>query len=235
MKNNFSILCTKILKPYITQQLVDNDFNVLEHDFIKIDPINNADFFTTVNEHPPHFIFTSKNAVRCFVNEVSANKLKIKKNSIFCSLSGETQTALLEDGFKPSIIADNAADLAMKIIKEGKIKAAIFLCGDKRKDELPYLLKEASITVKELILYKNILQPKKIKEPFQAILFLSPSALQSFFEQNDLPKTVACFCIGYSTANALKAYKINNKVIISNYPSQQNMIDTVLDYFNIKN
>lgn len=235
MKNNFSILCTKILKPYITQQLVDNDFNVLEHNFIKIEPINNIDFFNTLNSKLPHFIFTSKNAVRCFVDQLSASKLKIKKNSIYYSLSGETQAALVEEGFKATVIADNAADLAVKIIKEGKIKEAIFLCGDKRKEELPFLLKEAAIAVNELILYKNILQPKKIIDPYQAILFFSPSALLSFFENNNLPKTVACFCIGYSTANALKQYKINNKIIVSNYPSQQNMVDTVLNYFNIKN
>ena len=68
-----------------------------------------------------------------------------------------------------------------------------------------------------------------------SILFFSPSAIQGFFESNNLPKTVACFCIGYSTANALKAYNVINKVIVCNYPSQQNMIDIVLDYFNIKN
>ena len=148
---------------------------------------------------------------------------------------GETQSELIEEGFKPTIIAENAADLATKIIKEGKIKEAIFLCGDKRKDELSVLLKEAGINLTELILYKNILQPKKIIESYQAILFFSPSALQSYFESNNLNKTVACFCIGYSTANALKQYKINNKIIVSSYPSQQNMVDTVLNYFNIKN
>ena len=235
MKNNFSILCTKILKPYITQQLVDNDFNVLEHNFIKIEALNNADFLITLKEQLPYFIFTSKNAVQCFVDQLSVNKIKIKKNSIFYSLSGETQSALIEEGFKPTIIAENAADLATKIIKEGKIKEAIFLCGDKRKEELSVLLKEAGINLKELIIYKNILQPKKIIESYQAILFFSPSALQSYFESNNLNKTVACFCIGYSTANALKQYKINNKIIVSSYPSQQNMVDTVLNYFNIKN
>ena len=111
----------------------------------------------------------------------------------------------------------------------------MFICGDKRRDDLPAILSVEEIVLTELVLYKNIEQPKKIDNSFQAIIFFSPSAIQSFFKENVLPKTTACFCIGYTTANALKEYKITNKVIVSNYPSQQVMIDLVLNYFNIKN
>ena len=96
-------------------------------------------------------------------------------------------------------------------------------------------MREAGIALTEIVLYKNIEQPKKIDNGFQAILFFSPSAIKSFFKKNVLQKTTACFCIGYTTANALKEYKITNKTIVSNYPSQQVMIDVVLNYFNIKN
>ena len=235
MKNNFSILSTKILKPYIMQQLVDNDFNILEHDFIKIQEIKNTQFNFVLNEHHPNYIFTSKNAVRSFVKQAVDNKIKINKKAFFCTLSGETQKVLLDEGFSATLVADNATDLANKIIKEKDFKEAIFFCGEKRRDELPVILREAGIVLTDLVLYKNIEQPKKIDNGFQAILFFSPSAIQSFFKENVLPKTTACFCIGYTTANTLKEYKITNKIIVSNYPSQQVMIDIVLNYFNIKN
>ena len=235
MKNNFSIFSTKILKPYILQQLVDNDFNIIEHDFIKIEEIKNTRFSSILKDHQPNYIFTSKNAVRSFIKQAADSKIKINKKAFFCTLSGETQKALLDEGFSATIIADNAADLAHKIITGKSFKEALFFCGDKRRDELLLILAEAGIKLTELILYKNIEQPKKIDTSFQAILFFSPSALQSFFQENILPKTTACFCIGYTTANALKEYKIINKVIVSNYPSQQVMIDVVLNYFNIKN
>ena len=235
MKNNFSILTTKILKPYIKQQLVDNDFNVLEHDFIKIEKIKNDEFNFVLNTHLPNYIFTSKNAVRFFIKNAFDNKIEINKKSIFCALSGETQKALEDEGFSASVAADNATDLAKKIIKEKSFTEAIFFCGDKRRDELPNALQEAGLHLTELVLYKNILQPQKIIEQYQAVLFFSPSALQSFFEENVLKKSVMCFCIGYTTANALKEYKINNKIKVISYPSQQVMIDEVLYYFNIKN
>ena len=235
MKNNFSILSTKILKPYILQQLVDNDFNIIEHDFIKIEEIKNNQFSSLINSHLANYIFTSKNAVRSFIKQAADSKIKMNKKAFFCALSGETQKALLDEGFSATIIADNAADLAHKISTGKTFKEALFFCGDKRRDELSLILAEAGIKLTELILYKNIEQPKKIVTSFQAILFFSPSALQSFFKENILPKTTACFCIGYTTANAIKEYKITNKIIVSNYPSQQVMIDVVLNYFNIKN
>ena len=235
MKNNFSILSTKILKPYILQQLVDNDFNILEHNFIKIEEIKNTQINSVLNEHLPNYVFTSKNAVRSFVKQAVDSKIKINKKAVFCTLSGETQKALLDEGFSATLVADNATDLANKIIKEKNFKEAIFFCGEKRRDELPIILREAGIALTELVLYKNIEQPKKIDNGFQAILFFSPSAIKSFFKENVLQKTTACFCIGYTTANALKEYKITNKTIVSNYPSQQVIIDVVLNYFNIKN
>ena len=126
MKNNFSILSTKILKPYILQQLVDNDFNIIEHDFIKIDEIKNTQFNSILNDHQPNYIFTSKNAVRSFIKQVTDNKIKISKKAVFCTLSGETQKALFDEGFSATIIADNAADLAHKIITGKSFKEALF-------------------------------------------------------------------------------------------------------------
>ena len=79
MKNNFSILSTKILKPYILQQLVDNDFNIIEHDFIKIEEIKNTRFSSILKDHQPNYIFTSKNAVRSFSKQAIDSKIKINK------------------------------------------------------------------------------------------------------------------------------------------------------------
>ena len=183
MKNNFSILSTKILKPYILQQLVDNDFNIIEHNFIKIDEIKNIQFSSLINSHLPNYIFTSKNAVRCFIKQVTDNKIKINKKAVFCTLSGETQKALLDEGFSATIIADNAADLAHKIITGKSFKEALFFCGDKKRDELPLILAEAGIKLTELVLYKNIEQPKKIDNIFRQFCFLAQVLYKVFLKK----------------------------------------------------
>ena len=235
MKNNFTILSTKILKPYIKDQLTDNDFNVVEHDFIKIENVDAVDAKDILFTHLPNYIFTSKNAVRAFANILAVHKIKVDKRSNFFALSGETQQALADEGFKVTIVKDNATALANEIINTSKEKEFVFFCGDKRRDELPAAMINAGLQLTEIVLYKTIPQTKKIEVAYQAILFFSPSAIKSFFEQYILAKSVQCFCVGYTTANALKEYKINNKIKVISYPSQQVMIDEVLHYFNIKN
>ena len=235
MKNNFTILSTKILKPYIKDQLTDNDFNVVEHDFIKIENVDSVGLKEILFSQPPNYIFTSKNSVKAFANFIAAYKINIDRKSIFFSLSGETQQALADEGFKVAITKDNAAALATEIINTTKEKQFVFFCGDKRRDELPDAINNAGLALKEVVLYKAISQAKKIEVAYQAILFFSPSAIKSFFLENVLAKSVQCFCIGYTTANALKEHKINNKIKVISYPSQQVMIDEVLQYFNIKN
>ncbi len=235
MKNNFTILSTKILKPYIKDQLIENDFNVVEHDFIKIEHVDSQAFDDILSTALPNYIFTSKNGVKAFANHLAKHKIKVDKKTNFFALSGETQQALADEGFKVSIAKDNATALANEIINTSKEKQFVFFCGDKRRNELPDAILNAGLQLKEVVLYKTISQAKKIEVAFQAIMFFSPSAIKSFFEENVLPKSVQCFCIGYTTANALKEYKINNKIKVISYPSQQVMIDEVLHYFNIKN
>ena len=235
MKNNFTILSTKILKPYIKYQLIDNDFNVVEHDFIKIENTDASAVKEILSTYLPNYIFTSKNAVKAFVNYISANKINVQKKSNFFAISGETQQALVDEGYKVLIAKDNAAALANEIISTSKEQQFVFFCGDKRRNELPDAMQQAGLDVEEVVLYKTVLQSLKITVSYQAILFFSPSAVEGFFKENILAKTVQCFCIGYTTANALKEYKINNKIKVISYPSQQVMIDEVLHYFNKKN
>lgn len=235
MKNNFTILSTKVLRPYIKNQLVENDFNVVEHDFIKLVNIDLPDAKQIISTHLPNYIFTSKNAVKSFAEYMAKNKITVNKKSNFFALSGETQLALQDEAYKTVLAKDNAASLANEIISSSKEKQFLFFCGDKRRDELPDAMHNAGLQLTEIVLYKNILQPIKIEVQYQAILFFSPSAVQSFFEENVLVKSVQCFCIGYTTANALKEQKLNNKITVISYPSQQIMVDEVLHYFNIKN
>lgn len=235
MKNNLTILSTKILKPYIKDQLVENDFNVVEHNFIKIEIIGAPQATQIVKTHLPNYIFTSKNAVKAFIKFTTASKIVINKKANFFALSGETQFSLEDEGYKVLISKDSATALANEIINTTKEKQFVFFCGDKRRNELPDAIQHAGLQLTEIVLYKNLPQPKKIAEQYQAILFFSPSGVKSFFEGNILPKFTQCFCIGYTTANALKEYKLNNKTTVISFPSQQVMIDEVLHYFNIKN
>jgi uroporphyrinogen-III synthase len=151
-------------------------------------------------------------------------------------LAGKTKQAILKvEQLKKKIIAEanNATNLAQKIIESG-VKEIVFVCGNKRRDELPVLLNKAGIEIHELTVYETTKTPIVISEDFDAILFFSPSAVQSFFSVNQLKKNTACFAIGETTAGSISDVT-NNRIIISKSPSQEEMLASVHFYFQNMN
>ncbi len=109
--------------------------------------------------------------------------------------------------------ADSALSLSRLIISDG-IKRALFFCGDQRLDILPDNLKKNGIELIELIVYDTILNPVKIDDQPDIILFFSPTAVKSFFALNEISSGTAIFAMGTTTAEALK-HNISHPVIIS--------------------
>jgi uroporphyrinogen-III synthase len=110
--------------------------------------------------------------------------------------------------------------LAETIIAAGDIHRVVFFCSNQRRDELPNLLSEEGIEVHEVCTYETIETPVTLKENLDGVLFSA----------NKLPDTTVCFAIGNTTAKAITAYT-NNKVIISQTPNQQSMLNLVQEYF----
>ncbi|SHL90768.1 uroporphyrinogen-III synthase [Chitinophaga sp. CF418] len=154
--------------------------------------------------------------------------------NVYC-LEGATQQALKQrgNGFRHTITgtAANAASLAETIIKNGEKGPLVFFCGDKRRDELPDLLGQHNIILEELIVYETTETPALTGQEYDGILFLSPSAVHSFFSVNSLPPHTVCFSIGPTTARALQEHT-NNKIITSPSPGMDQLVQTTIFYFN---
>lgn len=152
--------------------------------------------------------------------------------NVYC-LEGATQHALKRGVIRHSIAgtATSAASLAAEIIKNGEKGPLVFFCGDKRRDELPDLLRQHNITVEELIVYETTVTPGQTEQEYDGVLFLSPSAVESFFSVNSLPPHTICFSIGPTTARALREYT-NNKIITSASPGMDQLVQTTILYFN---
>lgn len=125
--------------------------------------------------------------------------------------------------------ADNAKSLAQTIIQHG-VEEIVFFCGNKRRDELPEILKAAGIKVHEVVVYETIETPVVTNDDVDAILFFSPSAVQSFFSVNQLKKNTVCFAIGQTTANSIADFT-DNRIVITESPSQEMMLALVNFYF----
>jgi len=104
-----------------------------------------------------------------------------------------------------------------------------FFCGNKRRDDLPVTLKNNGFDIEELVVYETELSPVKIVDHFDAIAFLSPTAVESFFSVNGLDKKIVCFSVGETTTTAIKKYT-GNPIITSERPLEESIITSVMNY-----
>lgn len=214
------ILSTKILTKSQKQLLIDADFEVIEKDFIatQIKPFD-------VKKIHDNLIFTSQNAVESVLEHSDLEKLKTKK--VFC-VGIKTKNFLTDNGFEVIAYTDYAADLAEIITLIYKSESYTFFSGNKRRDTLPNALKEAGIVFNEIEVYETTLTPHKIKETVDAILFYSPSGIESYLKDNKL-KNETCFCIGDTTASALENKTKN--IIVADQPTIEDVIESVIEEY----
>ncbi len=227
MTTNTTILSTKILSEAQKQQFVASNLQIIEHNFIVV---KNAPFdLTNQKNSGSALIFTSQNAVLSVLENQNAQQFipKLKEKPVFC-VGLKTKALLEENGFEVAVYVDYAEDLAEIISLIYKEESFTFFSGNLRRELLPNALKKAKIACTEIEVYETKLTSKKIKEKVDAILFFSPSGVESFLKDNKINKEI-CFCIGNTTAEALE--NITTNIIIAEYPSIENVIEEVISEF----
>ncbi|MGE5519996.1 MAG: uroporphyrinogen-III synthase [Candidatus Dadabacteria bacterium] len=225
------VLSTKELKASLVEQVKEKGIELVQKDFISIKPLSGLDEKIKLLLEEETLVFTSANAVNYIGKFLTNSQHRKKAYQVFC-LGGKTKQAVLQNGFDEVQIkaeGENASALAEKIIDSG-VKEVVFFCGSKRREELPSVLANAGIKVDELAVYETIERPFKYDEDFDGVLFFSPSAVSSFFSNNHLKETSVCFTVGETTADAVKQHT-SNKIIISKEPSQEEIINEVITYF----
>jgi uroporphyrinogen-III synthase len=108
----------------------------------------------------------------------------------------------------------------------------IFFCGDQRRDELPQLLKDESVAVNEIVVYETIPVPHKLSKIYTAILFFSPSAVESFFSANRAEVKTIFFAIGNTTAAAIKKH-CANRVLVADAPGKEELVKDMISFFTV--
>ncbi|MEO7209311.1 MAG: uroporphyrinogen-III synthase [Chitinophagaceae bacterium] len=228
-ENKFSILCTSEM------DISKNDFI---HDNISIDVIpfiekkilHNATLKNAVAEFLHEkitVIFTSKTAV----SAVASMRESLPTWKIYC-IENTTRNAV-EDFFPGCAIAGkaaNARELAKKIISNGESQV-VFFSGNKRLGDLPGLLKNAGIQVKECIVYETNILDKNIQKNYDAIIFLSPSAVQGFFKNHVINSETVLFSMGEKTTEAIHNFS-NNQIIIAQYPDKAQLLSEAISFLD---
>lgn len=254
-EHRYRILSTRNIEADLIEAAAVKGIDIEVTEFIHIKPVASlalGEKICYLVQEDAHVVFTSANAVEATcAKELGRNYhdnawmwipptpegfglegLYTPGWSIYC-LEGATQKAvrkLLPNGHIVAS-APNATALAEKIVQAANISSVIFFCSNKRRDELPDILREHHITVEEIVVYETVEIPVLTTEDYDGILFFSPSAVTSFFTMNKLPEQTVCFAIGRTTAKELEDFT-DNRIIISELPIAEHIVTAAIFYFN---
>ncbi len=217
---NYHVLSTKLLLPQQYLTFKTNKILLTHYSSIKIVPNQAAKFPANIE----HAIITSQNSFKAI-----KDKTKIKKAYV---VGEKTATLLKQAGVSVICWKHYAVDLLEEIIAKHQDAHFYFPCSSIRRDTLPEGLKQNNIKFTEVTAYHTSLNPKSFETDFDAILFFSPSGVNSYLQKNQLKSDVLAFCIGTTTAEALKTHTQN--IIIAEKPTVEELIATVIKYFKYK-
>jgi hydroxymethylbilane synthase len=200
------------------KDLFNNALKVESSDFIKtaanrIKPIH-------LKAAHKNVIITSKNGVEAILNNCPVEDLNFE--TIYCV--GRRTKRLIEQKIGPVKHSEkNAKALANYLVDFIEGSEATYFCSDIRMDDLPTILGDSNIKVKEIEAYSTKLEAPKLEKSIEGVMFYSPSTIQSFLQKNT-PDCIA-YCIGESTAKEAKKYF--KDVRVAKIPTVESVIDLV--------
>lgn len=230
------ILATRCLAPEQVQVLEKAGLNYQEKDFIRVEyRFDDQRFWQALHESDSQArVFTSKNAVHSMRRLARLRSLHLPRKKNFTV--GIKATQMLEEmGLFISAKAGNAISLAQIIARNPDVNKVDFFCGDQSLDDLPeYLLSKNIAVNKEIVYHTELVHEKVDTQALNGVIFLSPTAVFSFFKKNQLDLNIPTFCIGATTAEAVRL-RCDNPRICANEPSVESTVEKVIEYFASQN
>lgn len=219
---NPSVLSTKKLASHQRELLLNAGIGLVEKNFISIIPLE-----FEVERLQENLIVTSQNTMEFLLQKLDFQLLRERK--FFC-VGEKTSGLLREKGFQVQEVTHYGSELGKIISEKYSDRRFSFFCGKKRRPELPGSLQENTIKFEEVQLYDTKLTPTKIERTFKAVLFFSPSAVESYCSVNNLSESTA-FCIGTTTAAEAKKY--TSRIILGAKPTIESVIVAVVKELNL--
>jgi uroporphyrinogen-III synthase len=130
--------------------------------------------------------------------------------------------------------AESAGSLAEIIVGQEEPGSGVcFFCGDRRRDELPLVLRDKGFWVNEEVVYQTVATPHRVQTRYDAIAFFSPSAVESFFSINAVEPATPLFAIGPTTAAAIETF-CSNPVFTGERPEEAVLMHAMIEHFRKK-
>ncbi|WP_034060137.1 hydroxymethylbilane synthase [Lacinutrix jangbogonensis] len=198
--------------------------NTKSSDFVKIS-LNRIAPRLLKNEIE-NVIITSKNAVEALLTNFSAIELQFK--NIYC-VGRRTKRMVEKRIGEVKHSENNAKKLAEYLVEFMDGSEVTYFCSDLRLDELPTILKENNIKVKEIEAYQTKLDSVKVDDSIEGLMFYSPSTVKSFKQENTVENNIIAFCIGETTAK--EASKHFKDIRIAKVPTVESVIELVNEHY----
>lgn len=207
------VLFTTTLSDSQKSEVKSNYFTFESIPFISFEYFQYELWKSQLPENYDTWVFTSKRAVKAL--KPAINSLSIPEH-IF-AVGEKTAEKLQNLSLSPKVPDEyNLISLA-NLMDTFDLKNIIHFCGNLKTDNLADLLADKSVNLNSIEVYQTKYAPKKIDaSKYAAVVFMSPSSVESFHQENTLSKQSAVFCIGPSTAKALDEngvlnYKVSEK------------------------
>jgi len=176
-------------------------------------------------------LFSSENAVKWLKWGLDkfGFKLPVGLNAV-CVGKKTSDTAAEWLSVEPIHFEKNSEALLKKLKEHFPVGNSFsFFCGNKRLDTLPHGLREAGFAVGEYLVYKTELTPHKTIREYEAVLFFSPSAVESYFMVNFWDRKMVAVSIGRTTFEALKKAGVQT-ILLADEPNESAMLAKLHEY-----
>jgi uroporphyrinogen-III synthase len=176
-------------------------------------------------------LFSSENAVKWLKWGFDKFGFKIPAGlKAVCVGNKTSDTAAEWLDVEPILSEKNSEALLNKLKERFPVGTSFFFfCGSKRLDTLPDGLREAGFGVEEYLVYKTELTPHKIIREYEAVLFFSPSAVESFFMVNFWERKMVAVSIGRTTFEKLKMAGVET-ILLADEPNERAMLAKLDEY-----
>jgi uroporphyrinogen-III synthase len=208
------LLSTRVLSGAHLARLESAGWEVEQYDSISIEYIP-----TPVSPKGHLLVFTSKNGVEGFLKSFPGSDFSGFQSLCVGRRAGER---LREHGLEVLQMAPTARELALRIQERFSGDSFVYYCGNRRLDFIPDTLDSLGAAWQEAVVYTTGLNPRHFTTRPDAILFFSPSGVESYLAGNDIGHAWG-YCIGPTTADRLRHH--TDRVLCARTPDVESLID----------
>jgi len=209
----------KIENKKLRHYLSDNKFEI---SFVPVIKIENKKINFKIKNYK-NFIFTSVNAVKC----VAENNFPT--DSVFFVVGEKSYNELTKLGYLVKIISKNADELFKEIKDNIEPCELLHLCGSKVLPTIEENFSKTNFKYKKIEIYKTESLFPKYNNQVDALVFFSPSGVESFLKNNKILNE-KLFAIGKTTAKKLSKYT-NKEIFISESETTEGILKVIKESF----